>query len=155
MTLLKHFRRQFDHDFWANSEVFRSLEAGGGVPSSTNLLAHIVAAERLWLHRLQRHPSRLAVWPDLSLTQCSAELHDARAAWNSYLAGLKGADLSEICSYTNSKGEVWRNTVADILSHVVLHSSYHRGQIALDLRRSGGVPAYTDYIHAARKGLLE
>ena len=155
MTLIEHFRRQFDHDFWANSEVLHGLEATGGRASSTQLLAHIVAAERLWLDRLQNRPPRLAVWPDLSLTQCGAELHEAQAAWDSYLAGLKDADLSATCSYTNSKGEVWKNTVADILSHVVLHSSYHRGQIALDLRRSGGVPAYTDYIHAARNGLLE
>jgi uncharacterized damage-inducible protein DinB len=155
MNLLEHFRRQFDHDFWANSEVLRALEASGGPVSSIQVLAHMVAAERLWLDRLQNQPTHLAVWPDLSLTQCGAELHDAQAAWDSYLTALKDAELSEICSYTNSKGEVWKNTVADILSHVVLHSSYHRGQIALDLRRSGGVPAYTDYIHAARKGLLE
>jgi uncharacterized damage-inducible protein DinB len=155
MTLREHFSRQFDYDFWANSEVLHALEASGGPASSTQLLAHVVAAEKLWLGRLRNEPSRLAVWPDLSLTQCGSELHEAQAAWGSYLAGLDDADLSATCSYTNSKGEVWKNTVADILSHVVLHSSYHRGQIALDLRRSGGVPAYTDYIHAARKGLLE
>lgn len=155
MTLLENICRQFDYDFWANSEVLRALEAAGSPASSTQLLAHIVAAEKLWLGRLQNQSSHLAVWPDLSLSQCGAELHDAQAAWGSYLSGLSDTDLSATCGYANSKGEVWTNSVADILSHVVLHSSYHRGQIALDLRRSGGVPAYTDYIHAARRGLLE
>ena len=45
--------------------------------------------------------------------------------------------------------------MADILSHVVLHASYHRGQIASAMREAGGTPAYTDFIHAVRSGLIE
>jgi uncharacterized damage-inducible protein DinB len=36
-----------------------------------------------------------------------------------------------------------------------MHSGYHRGQIAAAVRESGGEPAYTDYIHAVRQGLIE
>ncbi len=43
----------------------------------------------------------------------------------------------------------------DILTHVVLHSAYHRGQIASQVRSGGEQPAYTDFIHAARQGLIE
>jgi uncharacterized damage-inducible protein DinB len=56
--------------------------------------------------------------------------------------------------YTNSKGEPWTNTVEEILTHVVIHSTYHRGQIASDLRNAGLEPAYTDYIHALRQKLI-
>jgi uncharacterized damage-inducible protein DinB len=56
--------------------------------------------------------------------------------------------------YTNSKGEPWTSTVEDILTHLVIHSAYHRGQIASDLRNAGQKPAYTDYIHAVRQGLI-
>jgi len=45
--------------------------------------------------------------------------------------------------------------VADVLTHVVLHSAYHRGQIASLIRSGGDAPAYTDFIHAARQGLIE
>jgi uncharacterized damage-inducible protein DinB len=45
--------------------------------------------------------------------------------------------------------------VGDILTHVVAHSAYHRGQIAAAVRAAGGAPAYTDFIHAARRGLVE
>jgi len=44
--------------------------------------------------------------------------------------------------------------VGDILTHVLLHSAYHRGQIAVDLRAAGLTPAYTDYIHAVRQGKI-
>jgi uncharacterized damage-inducible protein DinB len=57
-------------------------------------------------------------------------------------------------TYTNSKGEVWTSGVEDILTHVTIHSAYHRGQIASDLRAEGHTPAYTDFIHAVRQGFV-
>ena len=57
--------------------------------------------------------------------------------------------------YRNSLGEYWTSTVGDILTHVAMHGAYHRAQIAAALRESGCTPAYTDFIHAARQGLIE
>jgi uncharacterized damage-inducible protein DinB len=37
---------------------------------------------------------------------------------------------------------------------VLLHSAYHRGQIASFMRASGDTPAYTDFILAVRQGLI-
>jgi uncharacterized damage-inducible protein DinB len=36
-----------------------------------------------------------------------------------------------------------------------MHSAYHRGQIASLMRAGGSAPAYTDFIHAVRRGLIE
>jgi uncharacterized damage-inducible protein DinB len=58
-------------------------------------------------------------------------------------------------SYKNSKGEPWSSAEEDVLMHVVMHSAYHRGQIATDMRANGFTPAYTDFIHAIRQGLVE
>jgi uncharacterized damage-inducible protein DinB len=44
--------------------------------------------------------------------------------------------------------------VDDVLTHVILHSAYHRGQIASAVRAGGETPAYTDLIHAVRQGLV-
>jgi uncharacterized damage-inducible protein DinB len=82
-------------------------------------------------------------------------LDRARRGWTDYLAGLHEADLAEGVGYRNSRGEFWVSTVDDILTHVVVHSAYHRGQIASAVREAGGEPAYTDFIHAARQGLVE
>ncbi len=62
--------------------------------------------------------------------------------------------LDQSVSYTNSQGEAWSSTVEEILTHITVHSAYHRGQIASDLRAAGMTPAYTDYIHAVRRGLV-
>jgi len=155
MNVLAHLRRQFGYEFWANREEISVLTGLPDPPSAAlRLLAHVVAAQWLWLDRLQRNPQRIAVWPHLSLAECSAQLQESEMRWRSYLGGLSDQDLTTRCSYTNSKGEVWENSVLDILSHVVLHSAHHRGQIAMEIRRSGNVPAYTDYIHAVRRGFI-
>jgi len=37
-----------------------------------------------------------------------------------------------------------------ILSHVIIHGGYHRGQIAILLRQAGSDPAVTDFIAYVR-----
>ena len=97
----------------------------------------------------------MPVWPDLDLEACAAELTDLQGDWMRCLETLDEEGLEDGVAYRNTKGEFWTSTVADILTHVVLHSAYHRGQIAAAIREAGGTPAYTDYIHAVRSGLVE
>ena len=77
------------------------------------------------------------------------------SAWQSYLSHLLPGSLDDKIEYRNSKGEPWSSRVEDVLTHVLFHSAYHRGQIALQMRASGTDPAYTDFIHAVRQGLVE
>lgn len=58
--------------------------------------------------------------------------------------------LQHEVEYHTSNGATFRNSVADILTHVALHGSYHRGQIALVTREAGPTPVPTDYIVRAR-----
>ncbi len=63
---------------------------------------------------------------------------------------LKVEDLTRRVSYVNTKGEAYRNSVQEICMHLLLHSAYHRGQVAQLLRANGGEPAVTDYIFYKR-----
>ena len=154
--MLDDARRLFRYDHWANGEVVRALRAAREPPpQAVRRLAHIAAAEQRWLDRLRRQPRRLPVWPELSLERSAALLEEMAWEWAGYLGELTAARLGERVEYTNSKGEPWVNAVADVLHHVVMHSAYHRGQIAGDLRAAGHEPAYTDYIEAVRRGHLD
>jgi uncharacterized damage-inducible protein DinB len=156
MELLEHLRRQLAYDEWANREVLAALSGSAVFTSrSRQLLAHILSAERLWLERIRKQPQTLPVWPDLSLDQCEAQIAELAFLSREYLSQISSTMLSESVAYQNSKGEAFTSTVQDILTHVVLHSAYHRGQIASQMRANGEQPAYTDFIHAARQGLLE
>jgi uncharacterized damage-inducible protein DinB len=97
----------------------------------------------------------MEVWSVLPLTECQAQLRKLSRAWQAYLDCLTPESLEQPIRYTNSKGEDWSNTVADVLTHVVLHSSYHRGQIASLLGGAGETAAYSDYIECVRRGYLE
>lgn len=149
--MLDFYQRLFDYDAWANRTMLSSLRAASS-ERARKLMAHVASTERLWCDRLRARPQTLPVWPDLSLDQSEALADDMVAEWRAYLAGLTPAALVEEVRYTNTKGEQWTNTVGDVLTHVILHSAYHRGQIAADVRAHGGEPAYTDFIEAVRRG---
>lgn len=158
MDLLEHLRRQLSYDAWANGEVLAAIKASEGRSDPAQplkLLAHILSAERLWLERLGRQAQSLPVWPEFSIEQCAASIAELSRLWDKYFAQLSSAVLSEPIMYKNSKGEAWTSSVLDVLTHVVMHSAYHRGQIASVMRAGGGTPAYTDFIHAARQRLIE
>jgi uncharacterized damage-inducible protein DinB len=151
--MMQHLRGLLRYDVWANRETLRSLSQNAP-PRGLMWMAHIVGAEYLWLARLRREDQTLPVWPELDLEACGERLDQLSRLWPEYLDDVHEA-FTERIPYTNSRGEPWTSTVEEILTHVVLHSAYHRGQIAADVRASGGVPAYTDYIHATRQGLIE
>lgn len=141
----------FNYDEWANLEVLRILRSSA-TERSQKLLAHILSAERLWLERLQTKPPSRPVWPELPLAECEKEIKALAAEWKRW---LQTADLDRQVNYKNSKGEPWTSREEDILLHVITHSAYHRGQIAADLRAAGMQPAYTDFIHGVRQGMVE
>ena len=155
MTVLDFLRNQFTYDSWANREQLRVLSSLPSPPEpAVKLLSHIIAAQWLWFDRLQNNPPRSAVWPQTDLTHCSTQLLELDSLWRSYLGRLSDADLPALCSYTNSKGDAFTSQVIDILNQLILHAAHHRGQISLEIRHSGNVPAPVDYIHAVRKDLL-
>jgi uncharacterized damage-inducible protein DinB len=156
MDLLQHYRQLVSYDEWANLEMIDSLRAAGSPPArSLKLLAHVVAAEHVWLARLLQKQSPFPVWPELTLEQCEEQARLLSGSWRDYLTDGSPGSLERIVSYRNSKGESWTSSVRDILTHVFMHSAYHRGQIAADMRQAGHVPAYTDFIHGVRQGLVE
>ena len=149
---IDNFRRLFRYDHWANQEVLHFLKAAKDAPArSLGLLAHILGAEYIWHSRLVQEPSPLAVWPQLTVAVCEHHVLALKGVWEGYLNNLGPDGLAASASYTNTKGEVFTSAIADILMHVVMHSAYHRGQIAADMRASGHTPAYTDFIHAVRQ----
>ena len=149
-------QRLFAYDAWGNLATLESIRLATLVPTSRAcaVVGHLVGAGRLWLDRLHDRPASMEVWPSLSLDRCESEFRALDAAWKQYLDGLKPSDLERKVGYTNTKGERWESTIGDVMTHVALHGTYHRGQIAVLVRESGNVPAYTDFIEATRRGQI-
>jgi uncharacterized damage-inducible protein DinB len=118
-------------------------------------MAHILSAQKLWFERLQHQNQSLPAWPTASIHECLALADEMANLWRNYLTPLPPGAFHEKVEYRNSKGEPWSSRVEDVLTHVLLHSAYHRGQVALEMRAAGLEPAYTDFIHAVRQGFVE
>jgi uncharacterized damage-inducible protein DinB len=131
--------------------VHASLVGAANPPPHTlDLLAHVIATEHVWLSRIRGETPEVAVWPQLSLTQC-AELATRNA--DEFLALVESVDETALdggITYRNSVGAEFTSTLKDILVHVALHGAYHRGQIAAAVRAGGDTPASTDYIAFVR-----
>ena len=145
-------RRMFEHLAWADARALASLRSQASVhPRALELLAHLAASEHVWLARIEGRTPLVPVWPTLDLDQCESLDRETHARFRALLGGLDAPGaLGRVVTYRNSAGSEFASSVEDILLHVVLHGSYHRGQIALLVRDAGDAPQPTDYIAFVR-----
>lgn len=136
---------------WANRRTLASLEALDPAPEQARRwFAHVLAAEELWLARLEERAAVLPVWPDADLEDLSGWIRRNADGFAEYLRAHGSAGPDAEITYTNSRGHSHRTRVRDVLIHVIAHGTYHRGQIAAAVRSAGGTPAVTDYVFYAR-----
>jgi uncharacterized damage-inducible protein DinB len=145
--------RLFNYDKWAIERALDSLRSAAGPNQrAARLLAHLLIAEKVWYMRLRGDDTYgIELSPELSLDECeklAAENHEAYAA---YLGALLTDELDRVITYRNSKGVEFQTSVRDVLLHVLLHGSYHRGQLAAAIRGEGDAPVNTDYITFIRE----
>ncbi|MEO8293897.1 MAG: DinB family protein [Gemmatimonadota bacterium] len=149
--MIQQYLKLFAHTEWADLEVLAVLRGSDTIePACLELFAHILGAEHVWLARLRDEKASVAVWPSLTLDQCAALAMENHRGFVDFIGRLAGDDDQRLVDYRNSAGRDFRSTIQDILLHVALHGAYHRGQIALAMRRGGVAPAPTDYIGFVR-----
>lgn len=141
----------YEHNWWAHDALMAELRREAPDAETLRLFAHVVAAEHLWLSRIDMTKPRVAVWPALSLDDIAALESENRRRFRELLKRPDDSRGQRI-RYRNSAGNEFVNSVGDILTHVAMHGHYHRGQIARTMRAAGREPVYTDFIGFIRKG---
>jgi uncharacterized damage-inducible protein DinB len=141
----------FEHNWWAHDALLAELHREAPDADTLKLFAHVVAAEHLWLSRIDLVKPRVAVWPTLTLEEIAALERENRARVRELLNRPDDSRAQRV-HYRNSAGNEFDNTVGDILTHVAMHGHYHRGQIARAMRAAGREPVYTDFIGFVRRG---
>lgn len=147
-----YFLKQYQYDLWANQRTLTSLQNAATSPEKgRSLFTHIIAAQQIWLARINDEDwIQYPVWPNFSLSECPALLEGLFNGWEGFLNSASPESLERVVHYKNTAGKSYQTVAADILSHVIIHGGYHRGQIASLLRENGGTPAVTDYVAFAR-----
>lgn len=151
MLIKHHFIHLFRYNSWATNETIGSIQ-GFESPSDRiiSLVSHIVAAQQIWFNRIVEDKTPLSPWYVYTIDECLDKSEEITSRWLNYLEHTSEEGLEKVIHYKNTKGDVFENSVKDILTHVINHSTYHRAQIALLVKEAGGKPAVTDYIVYAR-----
>jgi len=158
MELRLRFERLLAHDRWANERALASLEAmADPPPQALELVAHLLGAEVSWVHRMTegKDPADWEAWETSDRAWIrSAWQETVPAKWEAFLADAALSAPDREFTYVNFLGETYTARVEDALIQLMLHSAYHRGQIASRVRAGGGTPAVVDWIRAVRENAL-
>ena len=142
-----YFINLFKYNTWANQRVIDEISNSGIKYNIViKILSHLLLAEKIWLQRLKSDKYDNKFWIDLNQDECNKLAEYNEVQIRSYLNSLSESDFETKVNYINSKGIEYTNTITEVLTHLSHHSSYHRGQIAREMRRLGKEPVYTDYI---------
>lgn len=141
-----YFTKLYRYNAWANHRVLDSLVRQAVADEKIlTLMGHILAAEMIWLNRIMGlPPPGLDLWAPATTAELAERAAKSERQWHDFIGQLE--DFDRDVSYTNQKNEHYTNPIIWILAHVVNHSSYHRGQIALRLREQGWEAVNTDLI---------
>lgn len=146
-----NFQQLPDYMRWANTRMLASMKTAPQLEARAwEIAAHVLEAEWLWMERLRGRLSSAISWPaQVDREKLADRVEENAQSYAAYIERLGGADPA--ITYTNSKGETFTNMARDMLGQVFSHGCYHRGQIAMLVKRGGGTPVLTDYIFFVRE----
>ncbi len=137
-----------EYNFHSNHALINACEINFNQldERTIQILNHILNSNQIWNARILNETA-FEVWQ-------VNPLHDLnKINENNYQRSqfiLNEFDLKQILTYKNAKGLEFKNSIEDILFHIINHSTYHRGQIALKFRECELEPLISDYIFYKR-----
>jgi len=143
----------YQHMSWADKQIILAIsKQTESMDKAQALLGHIVSAEYIWLSRIGRKDiGSFTPWTKLSIKECSELSEENYKGYMKIVEGMTDQLADSIIQYKTTKGDEMESRMGDILLHVGLHGSYHRGQIAAILKVNGFPPPSTDYILYCRQ----
>ena len=146
MDTIQHLRDLYRYDDWANGRTLGALRDQSS-DRSRRLLAHILITKQEYFERLSGKDSTgFDFWPDLSIDECGTLADSTHASYLQLLDSGDESVLEATATYKTSEGVPHTNTYRELLTHVLFHSSIHRGNIVLRMREEGLEPPKIDYI---------
>ncbi len=139
------FEELFEYSHQKNLELIDVFENNQkSIPRfSASLFSHILNAHQIWNFRILQKTGPFGVWQGHDIFAL-AKINKDNLKCSQRI--LKEFEAECPVTYKNSKGDSFNDSVKDILFHIINHSTYHRGQIAMDFRQNDLEPLVTDYI---------
>jgi uncharacterized damage-inducible protein DinB len=142
----------FEYHSWSINRMLHYVEEQGGglfnesvtsvFSSIGDTFEHIYWADQTWFNRIKGVEKSSSVGFENARDAILAfrQLHEAM------LLFLKKEDLTRKVIYQNSIGNSYENSLSDVLTHIVNHGTYHKGNITAMLWSLGKKSLSTDYI---------
>jgi uncharacterized damage-inducible protein DinB len=147
----EYFMDLFEYEKWANNEIVNSLQTLSDEPEKAmSIMSHIINAQIRWLSRIKNIPPESEVWQSYSQSEIKDVLKKSSHDLSHFLNSISDSDLERKITYVNTKGDSFVSSLKEILTHLAVHSAYHRGQIIILIKPVVKTLPYTDYIYFAR-----
>ena len=140
-----------DYHYWARDRVLDAVASitpeqfirpmGNSFNSVRDTVAHICAAERIWITRLKGENPRGLQEPDRlrDVDAVRKEWAELEGEMRDQLARLGTEAMERTIEYQDLRGNDQSDVLWQMLQHVVNHGTYHRGQITTMLRQLDAV----------------
>ena len=136
------------YDHWANEKIIGAMSQVKILPPRTiELLSHILAVSSIWLSRAKGEDETAKRFDLYSLEECAALNNTMRSNWIDHITSL--TEVDKLISF-KLQGQESQMTALDFINHVVVHGSYHRGQIVALLKGHLQELPATDFVLYAR-----
>ncbi len=146
METVEHLRELFDYNDWANRRIVAALKINRS-EKARKILAHLLITEQEYFERLYgKDSTNFDFWQNLSADECGELAQENAERFERLLRRFDDEGLGQTTSYKTSEGVPYTNTFRELLTHVLFHSSIHRGNIMLQTRGEGFAPPPIDFI---------
>lgn len=151
----------FAQKSWANHELFNALAAvstqehAGAIHAAIRTLNHIHVVDRIFRAHLSGEPhgytaTNTEATPALDELQFSVA--DTDAWFEHHVTALTAERLAERIHFRFTDGDEGTMTREEMLMHVILHGTYHRGNVGQVLKAVSVAPPrdlYTRFLHVS------
>lgn len=140
----QYFLKLAEHEYWANLKVLEKIISLENIPpKAIELFSHIIAAQRIWIDRINGKETPINAWEVFEI-EILLELLEIN--YSEIQQIIDKEDFERLISYKNSKGIAYLNTISQILTHLSLHASYHRGQVVTTIKPFTNDLPVTDFV---------
>ncbi|GGE55101.1 DinB family protein [Priestia taiwanensis] len=164
MNVINGVRDLYEYNVWANTQIFNKLrelpsdvyrqEIESVFPSIASVLSHMYLADLCWFDVLsgQRFQEAMKKTWEMqeeieakSFEEVELLFGEMVKKYEVFLSNSENIDKLLIVEHPLDD-ELLHGSVRELLSHVVNHGTYHRGNVAAMLHQLGYRSVMTDYI---------
>ncbi|NJB36580.1 DinB family protein [Croceivirga sp. JEA036] len=140
-----HLNQLFDYNFYCNKELILQAKDVVDYPESCKrLFSHILNVHHLWNAAILGEASEYTQWQIHAIEDWEDIHYNNQRTTFELLRNTE--DLSKRINYTTEKGNTYTTEYKDVLFHIINHSTHHRGQLLVELRKHNVEPLELDYI---------